>query len=74
MELITSMTIIDKDPSAFAYALRGTPGYSARMRGEAAMLFRCTPVPARLRITGDCYQELPVTVDDKPVYLQPKNS
>ena len=72
MELLTSMTIADRHPSAFAYTLRGTPGYTARMRGEAAMIFRCTPVPARLRITGDCYKELPVTVDDKPAYLQPK--
>ncbi|CAL1672865.1 unnamed protein product [Lasius platythorax] len=66
------MTIADKDPSLFAYALMGTPGYTARIRGEAAQLLRCTPVPARLRTTGDCFKELPVTVDDKPKYLQPK--
>ena len=72
MELHTSMTLADKDPSSFAYALMGTPGYSARIRGEAAQLFRCTPVPARLRTTGDCFKELPVTVDNEPKYLQPK--
>lgn len=72
IELRTSITIADKDPSLFAYALMGTPGYTARIRGEAAQLLRCTPVPARLRTTGDCFMELPVTVDDKPMYLQPK--
>lgn len=72
IELRTSMTIADKDPSLFAYTLMGTPGYTARIRGEAAQLLRCTPVPARLRTTGDCFKELPVTVDDKPMYLQPK--
>jgi hypothetical protein len=72
IELRTSMLIADRDPSLFAYALTGTPGYTARIRGEAAQLYRCTPVPARLRITGDCYQELPVTINDEPMYLQPK--
>lgn len=66
------MTLAYSDPSSFAYSLVGTPGYSAHIRGEAAQVFRCTPVPARRRITGDCFMELPVTINNKPMYLQPK--
>lgn len=72
MELRTSIAIVDKDPSLLAYTLMGTPGYTARVRGEAAQLLRCTPVPARLRPTGTCFRELPVTINEKPMYLQPK--
>ena len=70
--LRNSMALAHKDPSLFAYTLTGKPGYSARIRGEAAQLFQCTPVPAKPRTTGDCFIELPVTVDGDPMFLQPK--
>lgn len=72
MELHTSLIMAQKDPSLFAYSFMGMPGYSAYIRGEAAQLFQCTAVPARIRTTGDCFLELPVTVNGQPMYLQPK--
>lgn len=72
IELRTALLAGSTDTSTFAYALTGEPGYSARLRGEAALLFRCTPIPTRLRITGACYQELPVIVDERPMYLKPR--
>lgn len=72
MELHTSLTMAQKDPSLFAYSFMGMPGYSAYIRGEAAQLFQCTAVPARIRTAGDCFLELPVTVNGQPMYLQPK--
>lgn len=71
-ELLIIMNTHHDNLPLVAYTLTGTPGYSARLRGEALQLFRCTPVPARLRHAGNCFQELPVTVDDKPMYLEPK--
>lgn len=70
--LRTLMTLAYHDPASFAYSLVGTPGYSARVREEAAQIFRCIALPARRRITGDCYAELPVTIDGEPMYLQPR--
>lgn len=61
-----------KNPNLLAYSLMGKPGYSALIRGEAAHLFRCTPVPVHQRTTGTCYMELPVTANDEPVYLEPR--
>lgn len=56
---LTLMATAYKDPSAFAYTLRCTPDTLHVWRGEAALLFRCTSIPMRLRITGDFYKELP---------------
>jgi len=72
VELRTALSTAYLDTSLFAYTLTGTPGYSIRLRGEAAQLFRCTPVPTRPRNTGECYQELPVTVNGRPMYLKPR--
>lgn len=71
-EIHTLVTLAHEDPSLFAYSLLGTPGYSARIRGEAAQLYRCTLVPARIRNTEDCYVELPVTINGQPMYLRPR--
>lgn len=71
-ELHTSIIMAHRDPSLLAHTIIGMPGYSAYIRGEAAQFYKCTPVPARLRNTEDCFLELPVTIDDKPMYLQPK--
>lgn len=72
VELLIIMNTHHDNLPLVAYTLTGTPGYSARLRGEALQLFRCTPVPAHLRHAGDCFQELPVTVDGKPMYLEPR--
>lgn len=72
VELLTAINTHHGNLPLMAYTLTGAPGYSARLRGEALHLFRCTPVPAHLRHAGDCFQELPVTIDGKPMYLQPK--
>ncbi|CAL1680953.1 unnamed protein product [Lasius platythorax] len=66
------MMLAYQDPILLAYALKGTPGYSARIRGEAAQLYRCTSVPVLLRATEDCFQELPITINGHPAYLQPR--
>lgn len=72
LEIHTAIAMAYLDPTQLAYALTNAPRYSARIRGEAAQLYRCTPVPARIRSTEDCFQELPVTVNGNPMYLKPR--
>jgi hypothetical protein len=70
--LHSALTLAYQDPRLFAFTLTGSPGYSAYIRGEAAYLFRCTAVPTQRRQTGSCFQELPVIVNNKPMYLLPR--
>lgn len=71
-ELRSAMLLAYQDPSSLAYALKGVPGFSARIRGETIQLYRCTAVPVILRATEACFQELPVTLNGHPMYLQPR--
>lgn len=72
MELRTSILIADRNLPLLAYTLISMPGYTARIRGEAAQFLRCTLVPAQPRYVGTCFRELPVTIDKELMYLQPK--
>lgn len=72
LKLDTAISLAYSDPNSFAYAVTGTPGYTARIRGEAAHLLHCMPVPVLIRPTGSCFQELPVTANGVPMYLRPR--
>jgi len=72
LELRVAMQFAHLDPSLFAYAVTGGPGHSAHIRGEAAQLFPCIPMPVQMRSTGNCFKELPITVNDAPMYLSPR--
>lgn len=50
-------------PNQFAYVTTGGSGYSAHIQGEAAQLFRCTPVPVEKR---------PIAVNNASMYLTPR--
>ncbi|KYN08480.1 hypothetical protein ALC62_00536 [Cyphomyrmex costatus] len=60
------------NPNLFAYTLTGRIGQTARIRGEAAQLMPCTPVPVRRRPTGNCFREIPVFGPNAPMYLHPR--
>jgi len=71
-ELQAAMQTAHMDANQFAYTLTGGPGYSAHIRGEAAEIFQCTPVPVQQRHTENCFLELPILVGNEPMYLTPK--
>jgi hypothetical protein len=71
-ELQAAMQTAHMDANQFAYTLTGGPGYSAHIRGEAAEIYQCTPVPVQQRITENCFLELPILVGNEPMYLTPK--
>ena len=71
-ELQAALQVAHLDPDQFAYTLTGGPGYSAHIRGEAAEIFPCVPVPVQTRVTDSCFLELPILVGGEPKYLTPK--
>lgn len=70
---LRTAALTSKDPESFAYSIMGGPGYTARIRGEAAQIISCTPVPVQRRQTETCFMELPVTVHGEPRYLLPRS-
>ena len=46
-------------------------GHYSRIMGEVIYVISCPPVPAYPRVTDECFQELPVIIDKKEVFLTP---
>lgn len=60
-------------PEEFAYSIMKSPGYMANVAGEVAHIIKCTPVAVKLRHTTECYHELPVTHQNRSLFLSPKS-
>lgn len=60
-------------PEEFAYSIMKSPGYMANVAGEVAHIIKCTPVAVKLRHTTECYQELPISHQNKSLFLSPKS-
>jgi len=50
---------------AFAYHIMQGPGYMALLAGEVIHIVKCVPVEVRLAQIQECYDQLPVTRDNK---------
>lgn len=48
------------------------PGYMAVIIGEVQVI-KCIPVEVKVRRTGKCYTELPVTMRNESYFLTPKS-
>ena len=70
--LTTLLELAGVSPSEFAYAYTEEPGYTANVVGEVIHLVQCHPVEVTIRRTGRCYSELPVTWNNKSVFMAPK--
>lgn len=58
-------------PHEFASNLIGQDGYTAVVSGEVIYLLACNAVRVTIRMTDRCYQEIPVNVDGKPMFMSP---
>lgn len=67
--LQTQLTYAQLDPPAFAYARMRTPGYSATILGEMIYLIKCVPAEVEIRKAEACYNELPVTYQNKSYFM-----
>lgn len=60
------------NPEQFAWNYAKHPGVAAIMGGEVIYLMSCNPVLTKFRDTDMCYQEFPVSYQNKSMYLKPK--
>lgn len=67
------LTLAILSPREFAYQYYGEPGYTAVVRGEVVHIARCTPVPVTPRKTELCYNELPVSFNNKSLFMTPRS-
>lgn len=58
-------------PEKFAKTIMKNHGYMAVVLGEVAHIIKCTPVDCSVRRTTECYNELPVTHQNKSLFLSP---
>lgn len=71
--LLNALALSSLTPDEFGYALMKDPGYYTTVAGELVHITKCVAVPVRVREAEHCYQELPVTYNNKSYFLKPKS-
>ncbi|XP_057323900.1 uncharacterized protein LOC130666697 [Microplitis mediator] len=71
--LMNALALSSLTPDEFGYALMKGPGYYTTVAGELVHITKCVASPVRVRETEQCYQELPVTYNNKSYFLTPKS-
>ncbi|EFN65203.1 hypothetical protein EAG_10155 [Camponotus floridanus] len=71
--LQNALTLASIAPDEMAHRIMKSPGYTAITSGEVIHLIKCVPVECRIRHTEACYNELPVTYQNKSLFLQPRS-
>lgn len=71
--LLNALALSSLTPDEFGYALMKGPGYYTTVAGELVHITKCIAAPVRMRETENCYQELPVTYNNKSYFLTPKS-
>lgn len=69
--LQNALTLSSIAPDEMAYRIMKAPGYTAVTAGEAIHIIKCIPVECRIRHVESCFTELPVTHDNRSVFLLP---
>jgi len=70
--LKNALALATHSPAAFAYHVMQGPGYMALLAGEVIHIVKCVPVEVRLAQVQECYDQLPVTRDNKTLFLTPQ--
>lgn len=70
--LRNSLSMATISPGLFALEYMQREGYYAMFAGKAVYLIKCIPVSVKLRQTTECWQDLPVLLNDKPYFLNPR--
>lgn len=65
------LRIVQNHPELSGLLTGETQGSFGRIMGEVVNIVKCVPVPVNPRSDRDCWQELPVFYNRKPVFLMP---
>lgn len=71
--LQTQLSIAEYSPNEFAFLRMKSPGYMAQIMGETITIIKCQPVEVIVRPTITCFNELPISYNNKTAYMTPKN-
>lgn len=71
--LQNALTLASIAPDEMAHRIMKSPGYTAITSGEVIHLIKCIPVECRIRHIETCFNELPVTYQNKSLFLQSRS-
>ena len=71
--LQNALSLASIAPDEMAHRIMKAPGYTAITAGEVLHLIKCVPVECRVRQAELCYNELPVTHQNKSLFLLPRS-
>lgn len=70
--ILNALNLASVNPELLAYYIMQAPGFVSLLAGEVIYILQCMRVEVTTRETDECYQELPVLLDEKPLFLAPR--
>ncbi|APG78728.1 putative glycoprotein [Hubei rhabdo-like virus 7] len=68
-----SLSLAKLDPKDFGYLYYGKPGFLGLVRGEVIYLKECVPQIVNIRLSENCYQDLPILYNNESYFLTPRS-
>ena len=69
--IAATLSVAQLDPNNLGLSIFNKPGIFTKIAGELAYMLKCRPREVKIRSTKKCYNEIPITHDDKDQFSQP---